>query len=137
MRLEPQQGLLLTCSWKTPTENLHILLHFFQRILCQFRSTRVSNELGAGNPQAAKVTVCAVMVLAMVEMIVVSTALFSYRHILGYAFSSDKEIVKRIADMAPLISLSIVTDGLQAVLSGLFPKLSLTFNPSLEGNWCL
>ncbi|CAL8997691.1 unnamed protein product [Prunus brigantina] len=81
-------------------------------------STRVSNELGAGNPQAAKVTVCAVMVLAMVEMIVVSTALFSYRHILGFAFSSDKEIVERIADMAPLISLSIVTDGLQAVLSG-------------------
>ncbi|PQM34785.1 protein DETOXIFICATION 14-like [Prunus yedoensis var. nudiflora] len=79
-------------------------------------STRVSNELGAGNPQAAKVTVCAVMVLAMVEMIVVSTALFSYRHILGYAFSSDKEIVERIADMAPLISLSIVTDGLQAEL---------------------
>ncbi|BBG95956.1 MATE efflux family protein [Prunus dulcis] len=116
--LMPQQGLLLTCSWKTPTENLHILLHCFQRIIWQFRSTRVSNELGAGNPQAAKVTVCAVMVLAMVEMIVVSIALFSYRHILGYAFSCDKEIVERIADMAPLISLSIVTDGLQAVLSG-------------------
>ncbi|PQQ02142.1 hypothetical protein Pyn_01318 [Prunus yedoensis var. nudiflora] len=79
-------------------------------------STRDSNELGAGNPQAAKVTVCAVMVLAMVEMIVVSTALFSYPHILGLAFSSDREIVERIADMAPLISLSIVTDGLQAEL---------------------
>ncbi|TQE01402.1 hypothetical protein C1H46_012983 [Malus baccata] len=81
-------------------------------------STRVSNELGAGNPRAAKVTVCAVTVLAIMEMIVVSTTLFSYRHNLGYAFSKDKEVVERIADMGPLISLSIVMDGLQALLSG-------------------
>ncbi|KAB2628667.1 MATE efflux family protein 5-like [Pyrus ussuriensis x Pyrus communis] len=81
-------------------------------------STRVSNELGAGNPRAAKVTVCAITVLAIVEMIVVSTTLFSYRHNLGYAFSKDKEVVERIADMGLLISLSIVMDGLQALLSG-------------------
>ncbi|CAN6720346.1 unnamed protein product [Malus baccata var. baccata] len=81
-------------------------------------STRVSNELGAGNPRAAKVTVCAVTVLSIMEMIVVSTTLFSYRHNLGYAFSKDKEVVERIADMGPLISLSIVMDGLQALLSG-------------------
>ncbi|KAM1135217.1 hypothetical protein TB2_044211 [Malus domestica] len=81
-------------------------------------STRVSNELGAGNPRAAKVTVCAVTVLAITEIIVVSTTLFSYRHNLGYAFSKDKEVVERIADMGPLISLSIVMDGLQALLSG-------------------
>ncbi|KAL3574164.1 hypothetical protein D5086_024777 [Populus alba] len=50
-------------------------------------STRVSNVLGAGNPQAAKMAVWAVMVLAITEVIVRSTALFFCRHILGYDHS--------------------------------------------------
>ncbi|KAM2220980.1 hypothetical protein ACFX1S_020111 [Malus domestica] len=51
-------------------------------------STRasVSNELGAGNPHAAKVTVCAVMVLAVAEMTVVCTSLLSYRHCYGSSY---------------------------------------------------
>ncbi|KAB1210947.1 MATE efflux family protein 7 [Morella rubra] len=81
-------------------------------------STRVSNELGAGNPHAAKVAVKAIMVLAVAEMLIVSMILFFCRHLLGYAFSKETEIVDRITDMGPLMCLSIITDGLQAVLSG-------------------
>ncbi|RVW87776.1 Protein detoxification 14 [Vitis vinifera] len=50
-------------------------------------STRVSNELGAGNPQAARVAVWAVMFLAIIETTVVSTTLFCCRYVLGYAYS--------------------------------------------------
>ncbi|XP_059670716.1 protein DETOXIFICATION 12-like [Cornus florida] len=82
-------------------------------------STRVSNELGAGNPQAARVAVWAVMVLAVSESIIVSIALFCCRYVLGYAYSNDKQVVNYIAVMAPLICLSIVTDSLQAVISGI------------------
>ncbi|KAF5457068.1 hypothetical protein F2P56_021201 [Juglans regia] len=81
-------------------------------------STRVSNELGAGNPQAAKVAVKAIMVIAVAEMVIVSMMLFFCRNFLGYAFSKEKEIVGNVADMGPFISLSIITDGLQVVLSG-------------------
>lgn len=82
------------------------------------RSTRVSNEVGAGNPQAARVAVSAVMFLAIIEAVAVSTTLFFCRHILGYAYSSDKEVADYIAAMTPLICLSIVMDSIQGVLSG-------------------
>ncbi|XP_043699099.1 protein DETOXIFICATION 14-like [Telopea speciosissima] len=81
-------------------------------------STRVSNELGAGNPHAARVAVCSVMLLAVTETVIVSTILFSCRYILGYAYSNEKEVVEYVADMAPLISLSVIMDSIQGVLSG-------------------
>ncbi|KAI9377543.1 hypothetical protein POPTR_019G075800v4 [Populus trichocarpa] len=81
-------------------------------------STRVSNELGAGNSQAAKMAVWAIMVIAITEEIIISTALFFCRHIMGYAFSSEKQIVNYVADMVPFICLSVIMDCLQSVLSG-------------------
>ncbi|KAF2290366.1 hypothetical protein GH714_012321 [Hevea brasiliensis] len=81
-------------------------------------STRVSNELGAGNPQAAKVAISAIMILALAEVVIISMALLFCRHILGYAISNEKEIVDHVADMAPFLCLSIIMDGSQAVLSG-------------------
>ncbi|KAJ4707037.1 Protein DETOXIFICATION [Melia azedarach] len=81
-------------------------------------STRVSNELGAGNPQAARLAACAVMVLAVTEAVIVSTTLFFCRNVLAYAFNSDKEVVNYVAELVPLLCLSIMMDSLQAVLSG-------------------
>ncbi|XP_017980900.1 PREDICTED: protein DETOXIFICATION 14 [Theobroma cacao] len=81
-------------------------------------STRVANELGAGNPEAAKLSVLVVTVIAVVEAVIVSTTLFFCRHVLEYAFSSKKEVVNRVADMVPIMSVAVITDCLQAVLSG-------------------
>ncbi|KDP33026.1 hypothetical protein JCGZ_13057 [Jatropha curcas] len=81
-------------------------------------STRVSNELGAGNPQLARLAVLAAISVAGAEAIIISTLIFSCRHILGYAYSNDKQVVSYISIMAPLISLSVIMDSLQAVLSG-------------------
>ncbi|KAI3462573.1 hypothetical protein Pfo_019236 [Paulownia fortunei] len=82
-------------------------------------STRVSNELGAGNPHKARVVVWAVMFLAVKETIIVSIVLFCCRHILGRAYSNEKQVVNYIAVMTPLICLSTITDSLQAVISGI------------------
>ncbi|KAJ4825170.1 hypothetical protein Tsubulata_022537 [Turnera subulata] len=73
--------------------------------------TRVSNELGAGNPQAARVAVYSVMILAVTELLAVSGALFASRHVFGYIFSGDKEVVDYVSTIAPLICLSVVVDG--------------------------
>ncbi|KAK9951195.1 hypothetical protein M0R45_006652 [Rubus argutus] len=81
-------------------------------------STRVSNELGAGNPEAARVAVQAAMFLSVIEASIVSTTLFFCRYVLGRAFSSEKQVVDYVAVMAPLICLSVFMDSLQAVLSG-------------------
>ncbi|KAB5516633.1 hypothetical protein DKX38_027281 [Salix brachista] len=84
-------------------------------------STRISNELGAGNPQAAQAVVQVVLIMSLVEVVTVSLILFSCRHIFGYAFSSEKRVVDYVDELAPLMCLTIIMEGLQAVLSGQFP----------------
>ncbi|KAJ0025572.1 hypothetical protein Pint_07550 [Pistacia integerrima] len=78
--------------------------------------TRVSNQLGAGKSQAAKVAVCAIMFLAVIEMVLVRTTLFFCRHILGYALSKTKAIANQVAKMGPCLCLCLIMDSLQAVL---------------------
>ena len=85
-----------------------------------FCNTRVSNELGAGNSQAAQIAVWAVILLAVLDAVTVSTVLFSCRYVLAEAYSSDKQVVGYVAVMTPLICISIMMDSLQGVLSGLF-----------------
>ncbi|KAF7112882.1 hypothetical protein RHSIM_RhsimUnG0182700 [Rhododendron simsii] len=85
-------------------------------------STRVSNELGAGNPEAARLAVWAVIALDAVEVTIASATLFCCRHILGRAFSNDKEVVDYVTDVAPLLCISIIMDSFQAVLSGNYCK---------------
>ncbi|KAJ4830270.1 hypothetical protein Tsubulata_039335 [Turnera subulata] len=81
-------------------------------------STRVSNELGAGNPEAARVAVYSVLILAVTELLTASGAVFASRHVFGYLFSSEKEVVDYVATIAPLVSLSVIIDSSQCVLSG-------------------
>ncbi|CAN8305137.1 unnamed protein product [Cochlearia groenlandica] len=82
-------------------------------------STRISNELGAGNCREAHMVVYASMSLALMEALVVSTTLLVCRDVFGYIFSSDGETVAYVARMAPLVSITIILDGFQGVLSGI------------------
>ncbi|KAE8668230.1 MATE efflux family protein 9 [Hibiscus syriacus] len=81
-------------------------------------STRVSNELGAGNPQAARVAVYAAIALAALDTLIVSGILFAIRDVFGYVYSNEKEVVDSVTSMAPLVCLSVILDGLQGVLQG-------------------
>lgn len=81
-------------------------------------STRVSNELGAGNPQRALTAACGVVAIAVTNGVIVGSILFATRRIFGYTFSSDKEVVDYVTTMAPLICISVIIDSLQGVLSG-------------------
>lgn len=81
-------------------------------------STRVSNELGAGDYEAAKMAIRAALTISMADAVISSTALFRCRHVVGYAFSNEKEVVDYLNDMTPFLCLLIVSDCIQAVLSG-------------------
>ncbi|KAJ1392033.1 Multi antimicrobial extrusion protein [Sesbania bispinosa] len=81
-------------------------------------STRVSNELGAGHPWAARLAVCVVLVIAIIEGIFVATVTILVRNIWGYAYSNEEEVVKYVAIMLPILAASNFLDGLQCVLSG-------------------
>ncbi|KAE8686480.1 MATE efflux family protein 9-like [Hibiscus syriacus] len=81
-------------------------------------STRVSNELGAGNPQASRVAVYAAIALEALNTLIVSGILFASRHVFGYVYSNEKEVVDSVTSMAPLDCMSVILDGLQGVLQG-------------------
>ncbi|EOA35223.1 hypothetical protein CARUB_v10020378mg [Capsella rubella] len=81
-------------------------------------STRVANELGAGNPKQARMEVYTVMVITGVESIMVSAIVFGTRNVFGYLFSSETEVVDYVRSMAPLVAMSVIFDAVRAVLSG-------------------
>lgn len=81
-------------------------------------STRVSNELGAGHPKTARLSVCVVLVMAITEGSLVGLVLILIRNFWGYAYSNETEVVDYLAAMMPILATSNFLDGLQCVLSG-------------------
>ncbi|CAL5032719.1 unnamed protein product [Urochloa decumbens] len=81
-------------------------------------STRVSNELGAGRPQAAHLATRVVMVLAIVVGILIGLAMILVRNLWGYACSNEEEVVKYISKMMPILAVSFLFDCVHCVLSG-------------------
>ncbi|KAJ8510430.1 hypothetical protein OPV22_000864 [Ensete ventricosum] len=81
-------------------------------------STRVSNELGAGHPQAASLAVKVVVFLAIIEGLIVGLTMILARGIWGYAYSNVEEVIRYVAIMMPILATSNLLDGIQCVLSG-------------------
>ncbi|KAG8388008.1 hypothetical protein BUALT_Bualt02G0080400 [Buddleja alternifolia] len=81
-------------------------------------STRVSNQLGAGHPRAARLAVHVVLVMAISEGILVGAVLILIRNIWGYAYSNEIEVVRYVGKMMPILAISNFMDGLQCVISG-------------------
>jgi MATE family multidrug resistance protein len=81
-------------------------------------STRVSNELGAGRPQAARLAVRVVVFLAVSEGLAVGLILVCVRYVWGHAYSDVEEVVTYVAKMMLVIAVSNFFDGIQCVLSG-------------------
>ncbi|KAK3165098.1 hypothetical protein QOZ80_1AG0028880 [Eleusine coracana subsp. coracana] len=82
-------------------------------------STRVANELGAGNPEGARSAVRVVLSMAVMDGVIVAGALFASRRLLGAAYSSEEEVISFVAAMVPLVCITVVTDALQGVLAGI------------------
>ncbi|CAO2165970.1 unnamed protein product [Urochloa humidicola] len=82
-------------------------------------STRVANELGAGNPDGARSAVGVVLSMAAMDAVIVGGTLLAARRLVGFAYSSEEEVVSFVAAMVPLVCITVVTDCLQGVLSGI------------------
>ncbi|GJT74861.1 DETOXIFICATION 14-like protein [Tanacetum coccineum] len=83
-------------------------------------STQVSKVIGAGNPQAARVVVRVVMFLAIIKAIIASMLLLSFHHFHGTIHSDEKPASCELCCISDsFISLSIITDSLEAVKSGI------------------
>ncbi|XP_065850561.1 protein DETOXIFICATION 15-like [Euphorbia lathyris] len=98
--------------------NMHMLTYMLPFGLSGAVSKRVSNELGAGRPQAARLAVYAVVFMVAIEGFTVATIIISGRRYWGHLFSHDKELVKYVAHMMPILATSHFTNAIQTVLSG-------------------
>lgn len=81
-------------------------------------STRVSNELGEGNPDRAKNAMAVTLKLSVLLALLVVLALAFGHNIWAGLFSSSPTIAKEFASMAPFLAISITLDSVQGVLSG-------------------
>ncbi|PON71857.1 Multi antimicrobial extrusion protein [Parasponia andersonii] len=78
-------------------------------------STRVSNELGAGNSRAARLAVHVVLFMAISEGLLVGLLMILVRNVGGRAYSSDERVVRYVAVMMPILATSNLVDDLQGV----------------------
>ncbi|CAL2254524.1 unnamed protein product [Prunus armeniaca] len=81
-------------------------------------STRVSNDLGAGNPDKAKKAMAVTLKLSMLlAFVLVLTLVVGHNIRVGF-FSDSRIIAEQFASMVPLLVISIIVDSVQSVLSG-------------------
>jgi len=78
----------------------------------------VSNELGAGKPNAARSAVGVSLVLGLMEGAVMALLIFSLRNVWGWAFSNDEEVVYLVSCIAPYLAALALLYSLQSILSG-------------------
>ncbi|KAM7250446.1 hypothetical protein ACFE04_022329 [Oxalis oulophora] len=82
-------------------------------------SVRVSNELGAGHPRAAKFSLIVAVTSSFLIGIALSLILLSTRNIYPALFSNDSNVQQLVKDLTPLLALCIVINNVQPVLSGM------------------
>ncbi|PNT65259.1 hypothetical protein BRADI_4g39390v3 [Brachypodium distachyon] len=98
--------------------NTSILLFMVPLGLSYSVSTLVSNELGAGQPQAAKLAMRVVMCMALCSGFLMGLAMILLRGVWGHVYSNEKEVVAYIAKMMPVLAISFFIDGIHGSLSG-------------------
>lgn len=81
-------------------------------------STRVSNELGAGNARAARRAVIVSLCLGALEGAAVYLILFSLRNTWGSLFTNDAEVREYVARLMPMLAFLSSIDAIQGVFSG-------------------
>ncbi|EPS63932.1 hypothetical protein M569_10849, partial [Genlisea aurea] len=81
-------------------------------------STRVSNELGSGNPGRAKEATAVTLKLTLLLALVIVSALSFGHDLWAGCFTDSPVIIDAFASMYPLLVISILCDFVQGILSG-------------------
>ena len=86
------------------------------------RSVRVSNELGAGHPNAAKFSVVVVTLTSLLIGIIFMILVFITKNDFPVLFTNSQEnsqeVMHAVTKLATLLALTMVLNSVQPVLSG-------------------
>ncbi|KAL5558109.1 hypothetical protein UlMin_034320 [Ulmus minor] len=81
-------------------------------------SVRVSNELGAGNPRAAKFSVLVVSVTSVSIGVICMCIVYATRDYFPYLFTNSEAVAQETTKLAILLGITVLLNSLQPVLSG-------------------
>ncbi|KAJ0051481.1 hypothetical protein Pint_02039 [Pistacia integerrima] len=81
-------------------------------------SVRVSNELGAGNPKSASFSVSIVTIISFIISAIAAILVQALRDVISYAFTEGEAVAAAVSDLCPLLTLTLLLNGIQPVLSG-------------------
>lgn len=84
----------------------------------KFASVRVSNELGAGRPKAAKFSVLVVVMMSVIIQSIIVAILLITRNDFPAIFTESKLVMKEVSRVALFLSGTIFLSSIQPVLSG-------------------
>ncbi|XVF78551.1 hypothetical protein PTKIN_Ptkin14bG0143400 [Pterospermum kingtungense] len=97
--------------------NTETIAFMFTCGLSAAASTRVANELGAGDPNRAKSAMVVTLKLSIVVTLAIVLALAFGHNVWAGFFSDSPLIVKQFASMIPLLVISVTFDSFQGILS--------------------
>ncbi|XP_047956442.1 protein DETOXIFICATION 33-like isoform X1 [Salvia hispanica] len=81
-------------------------------------SVRVSNELGANNPKAAKFSIIVAVITSTMFGVVFSIAIVATKNSFPKVFSSMEEVKKETSKLAYFLAASILLNSIQSILNG-------------------
>ncbi|KAK8965403.1 Protein TRANSPARENT TESTA 12 [Platanthera guangdongensis] len=81
-------------------------------------SVRVSNELGARRPRAAKFSVLIVTLTSGLIGLIFFTTVLALREVYAIPFTNNPEVVRAVAHLIVIFAFTLLFDSVQPVLSG-------------------
>ncbi|KAL4362215.1 hypothetical protein GQ457_04G007760 [Hibiscus cannabinus] len=81
-------------------------------------SVRVSNELGAGHPRRAKLSLVVAVSCSFMIGVIISVILLVFRNDYPCLFSNDSAVQQLVKELTPVLALCIIINTVQPVLSG-------------------
>ncbi|KAL3733212.1 hypothetical protein ACJRO7_022697 [Eucalyptus globulus] len=81
-------------------------------------SVRVSNELGRGSARSVKFSIVMLVLTSFTIGFVLFVFFLFLRGRLAYIFTKNDEVANAVADLSPLLAISILLNSIQPVLSG-------------------
>ncbi|KAL7118848.1 hypothetical protein ACP275_02G026600 [Erythranthe tilingii] len=81
-------------------------------------SVRVSNELGANNPKAAKFSVIVTVVTSLIFGVIFTAAILATRDYFPILFSNKDEVIKETSKLGYFLAATIFLNSVQPVLHG-------------------
>ncbi|GMP97953.1 hypothetical protein CsSME_00046017 [Camellia sinensis var. sinensis] len=81
-------------------------------------NVRVSNELGAGHDKSAAFSIAVVNLVSFILCLITAIVVLAMSNVISYAFTDGETVARAVSELCPLLSFSLILNGIQPVLFG-------------------